>query len=106
MGLNRIDDSATFIVEAENRKNTLKVTCSLAVKLAACQEAVRYSSGQSRKGKTTSTEVGYFIQARRGDSRPKTKLSAKRDQGGSIFIERFVEAIRETLIRPDILSIL
>ena len=30
MGLNRTDDSATFIVEAEN-KNALKVTCSLAV---------------------------------------------------------------------------
>ena len=34
-----------------------------------------------------------------------TRLSAKRDQGGSIFIGRFVEAIRETLIRRDVLSI-
>ena len=35
-----------------------------------------------------------------------TRLSAERDQGGFIFIERFVEAIRETLIRRDIVSIL
>ena len=34
-----------------------------------------------------------------------TRLSAKRDQGGSIFIGRFVEAIRETLIRRDVLGI-
>ena len=31
MGLNRTDDSATFIVEAENKKNALKVTHSLDV---------------------------------------------------------------------------
>ena len=31
MGLNRTDDSATFIVEAENKMNALKVTCNLAV---------------------------------------------------------------------------
>lgn len=31
MGLNRNDDSATFIVEAENKKNALKVTRSPAV---------------------------------------------------------------------------
>ena len=35
-----------------------------------------------------------------------TRLSAQRDQGGSIFIGRFVEAIRETLIRQDVLGIL
>ena len=35
-----------------------------------------------------------------------TRLSAERDQGGSIFIRRFVEAIRETLIRWDDLGIL
>ena len=35
-----------------------------------------------------------------------TRLSAERDQGGSIFIGRFVEAIRETLIRWDVLGIL
>ena len=31
-----------------------------------------------------------------------TTLSRERDQGGSIFIGRFVEAIRETLIRRDV----
>ena len=35
-----------------------------------------------------------------------TRLSTERDQGGFIFIGRFVEVIRETLIRQDILSIL
>ena len=35
-----------------------------------------------------------------------TRLSAERDQGGFILIGRFVEAIREMLIRQDILSIL
>ena len=30
-----------------------------------------------------------------------TRLSAERDQGGFILIGRFVEAIRETLIRQD-----
>ena len=36
----------------------------------------------------------------------RTRLSAERDQGGSIFIGRFVEAIREMLIRWDVLCIL
>ena len=35
-----------------------------------------------------------------------TRLSAERDQGGSIFVPRLVEAIRETLIRRDVLGIL
>ena len=35
-----------------------------------------------------------------------TRLTAKRDQEGSIFIGRFVEVIRETLIRRNVLSIL
>ena len=30
------------------------------------------------------------------------RLSAERDQGGSIFIGRFVEMIREMLIRRDV----
>ena len=33
------------------------------------------------------------------------RLSVERDQGDSIFIGRFVEAIRETLIRWDVLGI-
>ena len=35
-----------------------------------------------------------------------TRLSAERDQGGSVFIGRFVEVIRETLVRWDVLGIL
>ena len=35
-----------------------------------------------------------------------TRLRAERDQGGFILIRRFVEAIRETSIRRDIVSIL
>ena len=35
-----------------------------------------------------------------------TRLSAERDQGGSIFVGRLVEAIRETLIRQDVLGII
>ena len=35
-----------------------------------------------------------------------TRLSVERDQGGSIFIGRFMEAIMETLIRRDVLGIL
>ena len=35
-----------------------------------------------------------------------TRLSPERDQGGFMIIGRFVEVIRETLIRWDILSIL
>ena len=31
LGLNRTDDWATFIVEAENKKKALKVMCSLAL---------------------------------------------------------------------------
>ena len=34
-----------------------------------------------------------------------TRLSTERDQRGSIFIGRFVEAIRESLIRRDVLGI-
>ena len=35
-----------------------------------------------------------------------TRLRAERDQGGSISIGKFVEAIRETLIRQDVLGFL
>ena len=68
---------------------------------------VRYSSGRGRKeGERTSTEVGYLIQARRGDSRPNNQAECKRDQGGFIFKGRFAEAIRETLVRWDVWGIL
>ena len=42
-----------------------------------------------------------FIQARRGGSRPKEQAEPERDQGGFIFKGRFVEVIRETLVRWD-----
>ena len=35
-----------------------------------------------------------------------TRLNTKKDQGGSIFIELFVEGIREMFIRRDVLGIL
>ena len=47
-----------------------------------------------------------FIQARRGDSQPNNQAECKRDQGGFIFKGRFVEVIRETLVRWDVLGIL
>ena len=47
-----------------------------------------------------------FIQARRGGSRPNDLAEQERDQGGFIFNGRFVEAIRETLVRRDVLGIL
>ena len=47
-----------------------------------------------------------FIQARRGGSRPNDLAEQERDQGGSIFKGRFVEAIREMLVRRDVLGIL
>ena len=55
----------------------------------------------------TSTEVGLPLFKEGGATVGlTTRLSAERDPGGFIFIRRFVEAIRETLIRRDILSIL
>ena len=55
----------------------------------------------------TSTEEGYLYLGKEGrQSGLTTRLSAERDQGGFIFIGGFVEAIRETSIRRDILSIL
>ena len=45
-----------------------------------------------------------FIQARRDDSRPNDQAEHKRDQGGFISKGRFVEAIRETLVRQDVLG--
>jgi len=55
----------------------------------------------------TSTEVGYLYSGK-GEATVglMTRLSMERDQGGSIFIVRFVEAIRETLIRQDVWGIL
>ena len=47
-----------------------------------------------------------FIQARRGGSRPINQAEPERDQGGFIFKGRFMEAIREMLVRRDVLGIL
>ena len=68
---------------------------------------VRYSSGQGRKKKDNLNRcrLPLFRQGRATVSLT-IRLSVERDQGGSIFIGRFVEAIRETLIRWDVLSIL
>ena len=76
-------------MEAENKKNALKVTCSLAVKLAACQEAVRYSLGQSRKGKTSSTEVGYLYSGKEGRQSAKDQAEHQ-DGSGRLHIYREV----------------
>jgi len=47
-----------------------------------------------------------FIQARRGGSWPSDQAEPERDQGGFIFKGRFVEVIREMLVRWDVLGIL
>ena len=68
---------------------------------------VRNSSGRGRKRKDdlNRSRLPLFKQ---GEATVglRTRLRAERDQGGSIFIGRFVEAIRETLIRRDVLGIL
>ena len=67
--------------------------------------SVRYSSGRGRKRKDdlNRSRLPLFRQGGATVSL-MTRLSAERDQGGSIFIGRFVEAIRETLIRWDVLD--
>ena len=67
---------------------------------------VRYSSGRGRKRKDDLNR-SLLPLFRQGGATVglTTRLSTERDQGGSIFIGSFVEAIRET-IRRDILGIL
>ena len=61
---------------------------------------VRYSSSQGRKRKDDLNRSRLPLFRQRGATVGlTTRLSAERDQGGSIFIGRFVEAIREMLIR-------
>ena len=68
---------------------------------------VRYSSGQGRKRKDYLNRSRLPLFRQGGVTVGlKTRLSVERDQGGSIFIGRFVEAIREMLIRQDVLGIL
>ena len=68
---------------------------------------VRYSSGRGRKGKDdlNRSRLPLFRQGGATVSL-RTRVSARRDQGGSIFTGRFVEVIREMLIRWDVLGIL
>ena len=68
--------------------------------------SVRYGSGQGRKRKDdlNRSRLPLFRQGGATVSLT-TRLSAERDQGGSIFIRRFVEEIGEMLIRPDVLGI-
>ena len=68
---------------------------------------VRHSSGRGRKRKDDLNRSRLPLFRQGGATVGlKTRLRAERDQGGSIFIGRFVEAIRETLIRWDVLGIL
>ena len=69
--------------------------------------AIRYSSGRGRKRKDDLNRSRLPLFRQGGATVGlTTRLSTERDQGGSIFIGRFVEAIRETLIRWDVLGIL
>ena len=69
-------------------------------------DTVRYSSGQGRKRKDdlNRSRLPLFRQGGTTVSL-MTRLSVERDQEGSIFVGRLVEAIRETLIRRDVLGI-
>ena len=69
---------------------------------------VRYSSGQDRKRKDDLNRNRLLLLFRQGGATVglMTRLSVERDQGGSIFIRRFMEVIRETLIRRDVLGVL
>ena len=74
---------------------------------AARAGPVRHSSGQGRKRKDDLNRSRLPLFRQGGATVGlTTRLSVDRDQGGSIFIGRFVEAIRETLIRRDVLGIL
>ena len=67
---------------------------------------VRYSSGRGRKRKDDLNRRLPLFRQGGATVGLRSRLSTERDQGGSIFIGRFVEAIKETLIRRDVLGIL
>ena len=68
---------------------------------------VRYSSGRGRKRKDDLNRSRLPLFRQGGATVGlMTRLSVERDQGGSIFIRRFMEVIRETLIRRDVLGVL
>ena len=65
--------------------------------------SVRYSLGQGRKRKDNLNRSRLPLFRQGGVTVGlTTRLSAERDQGGSMFIGRLLEAIRETLIRWDV----
>ena len=67
---------------------------------------VRYSSGRGRKRKDDLNRSRLPLFRQGGATVGlTTRQSAERDQGGSIFVGRLVEAIREMLIRRDVLGI-
>ena len=73
----------------------------------AYQKLVRYSSGRSRKRKDDLYRSRLLLFRQGGTTVGlRTRLNTERDQGGSIFIGRFVEVIREMLIRRDVWGIL
>ena len=68
---------------------------------------VRYSSGEAGKERRPQQKFRLPLFRQGGVTVGlTTRLSAARDQGGFILIGRFVEAIRESSIRWDILNIL
>ena len=68
---------------------------------------VRYSSGRGRKRKDDLNRSRLPLFSQGGVTVSLvTRLSMERDQGGSIFGGRLMEAVRETLIRRDVLGIL
>ena len=81
-----------------------RVTFSLWLVDCYIMYTVRYSSGQERKDDLNRSRLPLF---RQGGVTVglMIRLRAERDQGGSIFIGRFVEAIREMLIRRDVVGI-
>ena len=66
---------------------------------------VYFGQRQKRKDNLSRSSLPLFRQGGATVSL-MTRLSTKRDEGGSIFIGRFVEAIKEKLIRRDVLVIL
>ena len=85
-------------METSFHAGTFKVfSCVIQVAL------VRYSSGRGRKRKDdlNRSKLPLF---RQGGATVglTTRLSLERDQGGSVLIGRFVEVIRETVIRRDV----
>ena len=67
---------------------------------------VRYSSGRGRKRKDDLNRRLPLFRQGGATVGLRSRRSTERDQGGSIFIGRFVEAIKETLIRRDVLGVL